>query len=288
MINNQELRELVESYCKTYVAGKYDLGEVCGPDGRELYIQSILSNSIGEILLDILQRMGYHSSASILDYGCGLGGFIVAAEALGLNVLGTEIDPQAVAIGRSRVKKPENIVQISTSGLPFADETFDLVTSQLVVEHTEDPARYLSEAIRVLKPKGRLLLIAPNYFFPWEGHYRLFWLPYLLPISKSLFKLYLRLRGRNSRYLEGVNLRITPVYLKKILRRLGAGEMKDISIELFAAKFSQPKQIPLPRLAAFLNYHRQNPLIKMMIAFFIKTLKISQLYYPAVLVVTRE
>jgi ubiquinone/menaquinone biosynthesis C-methylase UbiE len=48
--------------------------------------------------------------------------------------------------------------------LPFADQSFDLVVSEYVVEHLEDPARVFREFRRVLKPKGTALILTPNFW----------------------------------------------------------------------------------------------------------------------------
>jgi len=46
--------------------------------------------------------------------------------------------------------------------LPFADETFSLVTANMVVEHVKDPERLLREVRRVLLPGGLFLFHTPN------------------------------------------------------------------------------------------------------------------------------
>jgi ubiquinone/menaquinone biosynthesis C-methylase UbiE len=46
--------------------------------------------------------------------------------------------------------------------LPFADGSFDLVTSNMVFEHLEDPDRAIREIRRILRPHGRILLHTPN------------------------------------------------------------------------------------------------------------------------------
>ena len=46
--------------------------------------------------------------------------------------------------------------------LPFADQSFDLVTCQTLLIHVKDPAGVLAEARRVLRPGGRLLVSEPN------------------------------------------------------------------------------------------------------------------------------
>lgn len=46
--------------------------------------------------------------------------------------------------------------------IPFADETFDLVISQWVVEHFTAPERAFAEMARVLKPGGALVFMTTN------------------------------------------------------------------------------------------------------------------------------
>ncbi len=46
--------------------------------------------------------------------------------------------------------------------LPFKNESFDLVTANMVVEHLDDPTRQFLEINRILRPKGILLFHTPN------------------------------------------------------------------------------------------------------------------------------
>ncbi len=47
--------------------------------------------------------------------------------------------------------------------LPFADGVFNLVTSNMVFEHLEQPREILIEIRRVLRPGGRLIVLTPNW-----------------------------------------------------------------------------------------------------------------------------
>jgi ubiquinone/menaquinone biosynthesis C-methylase UbiE len=50
--------------------------------------------------------------------------------------------------------------------LPFADCSFDVVTANMVLEHTDNPSALLSEVWRILRPKGVFLFHTPNRDYP--------------------------------------------------------------------------------------------------------------------------
>ena len=50
--------------------------------------------------------------------------------------------------------------------LPFADASFDVVTANMVLEHSERPASLMSEVWRVLRPKGVFVFLTPNKYYP--------------------------------------------------------------------------------------------------------------------------
>ena len=63
-------------------------------------------------------------------------------------------------------------VDVVTDGraLPFADDTFDAILSEAVLEHVRDPDEYMRELVRVLKPGGRVRLdvafLQPFHAYP--------------------------------------------------------------------------------------------------------------------------
>jgi ubiquinone/menaquinone biosynthesis C-methylase UbiE len=73
-------------------------------------------------------------------------------------VIGVDIDHDAIADNLSVSLK----CLATGTALPFAAESFDLVTANMVVEHLQDPTTNFREVSRVLKPGGVFLLHTPN------------------------------------------------------------------------------------------------------------------------------
>jgi 2-polyprenyl-3-methyl-5-hydroxy-6-metoxy-1,4-benzoquinol methylase len=95
----------------------------------------------------------------LLDVGCGSGNGLVFMSRLGWRVEGVEVDPQAVAVARS---KGLIIHSGALKDQRFPDSQFDAITMSHVVEHVHDPIALMSECMRILKPNGMLVIITPN------------------------------------------------------------------------------------------------------------------------------
>ena len=101
----------------------------------------------------------------ILDIGCGAGvDTILAAIMAGPkgSVVGVDIVPEMIARAESNLQLMEldnlNFQKVSGEDLPFADDTFDVVISNGVINLIPDKEAAISEIMRVLKPKGRLMV----------------------------------------------------------------------------------------------------------------------------------
>ncbi|MBP1464988.1 methyltransferase domain-containing protein [Candidatus Chloroploca sp. M-50] len=98
----------------------------------------------------------------ILDAGCGTGGDALFLRRYG-TVIGLDYAAEAAAFVGERL--PGRFARGSVLDLPFAEHSFDLVTSYDVLYHTGVPDEIpaLREVRRVLRPEGHLLLRLPAY-----------------------------------------------------------------------------------------------------------------------------
>ena len=108
-----------------------------------------------------LDRLGkWVKRGRLLDVGCGEGTFLERAKKRGWDVHGTELsrfaaDHASRALGRE-------IFCGELAEARFRDAEFDVVTLWHVLEHVADPGLYLTEARRILKPGGFLVVAVPN------------------------------------------------------------------------------------------------------------------------------
>ena len=106
--------------------------------------------------------------ALILDAGCGTGNNLRHLSSRGRTV-GVDLSQEALRFCQSR---GVTVAGGSLLSLPFADQTFDLVTSFDVLYHrwvTDDRAA-LRELVRVLKPEGLLFVRVPALKMLWGAH----------------------------------------------------------------------------------------------------------------------
>ena len=101
----------------------------------------------------------------VLDAGCGsgYGAAYLAGLDPALQVVGIDLSEEALAYARPRYGGPNlHFAHGDCLTLEFADGEFDLVMAFEVLEHLTEPASFLQQARRVLRPSGHLLVSTPN------------------------------------------------------------------------------------------------------------------------------
>jgi ubiquinone/menaquinone biosynthesis C-methylase UbiE len=107
------------------------------------------------------------AAKSILEPGSGTGLVSLELARRGAAVVLLDLSSEAVSLSRvtfGKAKADRRIVQASILAIPFKDNSFDIAWNGGVIEHFDkgDQVRIIREMLRVTKPGGRVILIAPS------------------------------------------------------------------------------------------------------------------------------
>ena len=98
--------------------------------------------------------------ARALDIGCGVGQVVARLTEAGFEAFG--VDVSGPNFHRAR-QFSERCQLYDGRALPFPDQHFASVGSLNVLEHVEEPERFISELERVAQIGGRIVLSSPNF-----------------------------------------------------------------------------------------------------------------------------
>lgn len=106
-----------------------------------------------------------HQNDRIINLGCGEGPQAVIYKGQFREMAGVDINPArlqkfAEAMHRYGVKNCRAVCA-DVEQAPFPDETFDKALAVDIIEHVQDPGKFLREAHRLLKNGGELLITFP-------------------------------------------------------------------------------------------------------------------------------
>jgi SAM-dependent methyltransferase len=106
-----------------------------------------------------------------LDAGCGSGSLSRRLAAAGVRVVGVDADLAMLAFAAPRSAGVPGWAAADVRALPFADAACDGIAAVSLLGLLADPAFFLRESARVLRPGGRLLLTATNLasWSVWSG-----------------------------------------------------------------------------------------------------------------------
>jgi SAM-dependent methyltransferase len=91
----------------------------------------------------------------LLDVGTGTGSVAARAAALGANVSAVEPDPGMRRLATQAVPGID-VVAGTAPGLPFGDDSFDVVVANFVLNHVGDPRAAIRDMARVTAPGGQV------------------------------------------------------------------------------------------------------------------------------------
>ena len=104
-----------------------------------------------------LEQVELRAGDRVLDVGCGTGVFLRMCADRGAEVTGLDASEPLLAIARGRVPEAD-LRHGDMMALPFADDTFDLVTGFTSFFFADDMVAALREAGRVARPGGPVVI----------------------------------------------------------------------------------------------------------------------------------
>jgi ubiquinone/menaquinone biosynthesis methyltransferase len=171
------------------------------PDGKRRYVSRLFSTIADRYdLITVLLSYGrdrhwkhrlvsmasIDRSSAALDLACGTGDLAYALHARGARVVGLDLTPRMIELARSKAPagaRPAFLVG-DMMALPFADGSFDLVTTGYGIRNVPTIGPALAEIRRVLRPGGVLLSLDFNR--PSNLLMRSVYLAYLTVVGSTL------------------------------------------------------------------------------------------------------
>jgi SAM-dependent methyltransferase len=151
------------------------------------FCPSVTDDNADDVADLCLKKLGWHNMATgelipglkvtaddtVVDVGCGLGHASVfaakqGAEVVGIDISRPEIEGLTQRFGevqvnnRRRAGRPLRAVVSDCNPIPLPDKYATVVLAMEVLEHVDDPARFMNELLRIGHPGARYLIAVPD------------------------------------------------------------------------------------------------------------------------------
>jgi len=148
-----------------------------GPDSYRQWRASTAGAIAEQLERDlVLGLIGDVAGRRVLDVGCGDGVLALELRRRGAEVTAIDLSQAMIAAARQRALKQRADVGLAVAEvarLPFAPQSFDLVTAITILCFVADAAPVFDELARVLRPGGRLVIGELNKWSSWAAARRL-------------------------------------------------------------------------------------------------------------------
>jgi ubiquinone/menaquinone biosynthesis C-methylase UbiE len=191
-------------------------------------------NQFGQTLTELSPLL---LNGPILDFGSGIGYFVLEGLRRSVNIWGVDLLPGKIARYRQLIdysKSPESwkerCVAADGEELPFPTNWFTALSSWYVFEHIPNPGKCIREMVRVTRPGGVIAIRAQDARNGWEGHCKIPWIPFL---PDRLARIWIEEFGADPSLRDGV-IDITQPQVIAIFEELGCRILE---------KASEPRQL---------------------------------------------
>jgi SAM-dependent methyltransferase len=110
-----------------------------------------------------VDHAGVESGHEVLDVATGTGNAAIVAVGRGASVTGLDLTPKLLGIAAERARAADielELIEGDAEDLPFADDSFDRVTSVFGVMFAPNQQKAADELRRVCRPGGRIVVCA--------------------------------------------------------------------------------------------------------------------------------
>lgn len=132
----------------------------------------------------VAQFLPPYKNLKILDLATGTGDqalALIQSQASIQSITGIDLAKEMLEIAKRKIPSKMQFLVADAEKLPFRDETFDATTFSFGIRNVSSPLKALQEIYRVLKPKGRCLIL--EFSMPPQPirSFFLFYLRHVLP-----------------------------------------------------------------------------------------------------------
>ncbi|MGB9366373.1 MAG: class I SAM-dependent methyltransferase [Xanthobacteraceae bacterium] len=127
----------------------------------DLVKRATASLQLDEIGAYLTKRGQAVNRLSLLEVGCGHGNMLLEASNKGYQVHGLEYSVDAARVANDKLGADVVRVGAITEDT-FPEESFDVCILADVIEHVRDPAGFIQDIRRILKPGGVLFIATPS------------------------------------------------------------------------------------------------------------------------------
>lgn len=121
----------------------------------------------------------------ILDLAAGTGSSSAPLAAAGADVIAADFSEGMIAAGK-KARPDLTFIKADALDLPFPDHSFDLLTISFGLRNTQNAELALAEALRVVKPGGRLVVV--EFSSPTFAPFRAIYMNYLMRALPAIAK----------------------------------------------------------------------------------------------------
>ncbi len=171
-----------------------------------------------------------YKNLKILDLATGTGDqalALIKSTASIHSITGIDLSEEMLAIAKRKIPAKMRFLRADAMALPFKGESFDAATFSFGIRNVANPLTSLNEIYRVLRPKGRALILEfsmpPQPIRP----FFLFYLRYILPNIAAFF-------SKN---------RAAYQYLNRTIEHFPSG--KEFCLLMKEAQFTRLKVLPM-------------------------------------------